>query len=417
MLPVSSNHGWTSPLVALFTSTSAVCVTGLVVVDTGTYWSPFGQLVILLLMEVGGLGFVVGATALVLLGKGRLGFQEREIVRQTGTTLILGGQSSFVTRAVTLALVGQLAGAILLLIRFIPEFGLIRGIWMSIFHSVAAFTNGSFDLFGDYRSLAGYRSDPLVLLTIAMLIIAGGTSLLVAEDLWRHRSWRKFTLDTKIIVIGIPTLLILGTVFIMLIESKNPNTLGNRPLGEQLLNSFFHSSAARTAGFTTWNFGLSDDRTLFFVIGLMFIGSAPGSMAGGIKITTMAIILAVAWSNILGRRDTELMRRRVPQEQVGQALTVALLGVLLIVTIALTISLLERARFRDDFIKVLFEVTSAFGTVGLSTGITPELSAPSQILLIITMFVGRLGPVTLATSLSHRSQSKYRFPIESVRIG
>ncbi len=418
LLPVSARGDRSDPLTALFTATSAVCVTGLVVVDTGTYWSPFGQAVILLLMELGGLGYVIGVTALSLIWGGRMSLRQRVIVQETGSALRLGGQGGLVRRAVLLALAGEAVGALILWARFAPRYGVVEGLWLAVFHAVAAFANSGFDLFGDFRSLADFRTDPVVLLVLAGLTIAGGLSLVVVEELRRTRRWRRLSLDTKVILIATAVLLLGGTLIIFAAERENPASIAGLSPGWQLLNAFFHSVVARTAGFATWDFAQADQRTLFFLLGLMFVGAAPGSMAGGIKVTTAAVIVAAVWSTLRGRPETTLLERRVPARQVGQALAVAFLALALIANVALLISLIEGVRLRAPFLHLVFEVTSAFGTVGLSTGVAPHLSAAGKLLLILTMFVGRLGPVTAALTLTARGREvHYRLPSEPVRIG
>lgn len=209
------------------------------------------------------------------------------------------------------------------------------GLWLALFHAVSAFTNGSFNLFGEYRSLSSFRADPVVLLTVAGLIITGGLSLLVAADMHQARRWRRLTLDSKLVLIGTAVLLLAGTVVVMVSERQNGASIADLPARVQFLNAFFHSAAARTAGFTTWNFGESDDRTLFFLLGLMFVGGAPGSMAGGIKITTAAVLLAAVWSTLRGRSETTLLDRRLVMHQAQQALAKALLAMALVANIAL----------------------------------------------------------------------------------
>jgi trk system potassium uptake protein TrkH len=419
LLPASTHGGRTDLVTALFTSTSAVCVTGMVVVDTGTYWTPFGQTVLLVLMQLGGLGFVVGATLLHLIRRSTLSFQERAAAQEAGYTVKLGGHGGLIQRAVLLALLGEAVGALMLWPRFAPRYGAGRGLWFAVFDSVSAFTNGSLDLFGDFRSLADFRTDPVVLLTIAGLIITGGLSLVVVEDVVRARSWRRLTLDSKLVLSGTVVLLAAGTLLIFLTERGNPASLGALSLPYQLLNSFFHSAAARTAGFSTWDFSRSDQRSLFFLLGLMFVGGAPGSMAGGIKLTTAGVLLFTVWSTLRGRSELRAFHRRIGRRKVFQALAVSFLSLALIANVSLVISLIEADRLRTiPFLNLVFDVTSAFGTVGFSTGLPPRLSAPSQLLLAATMFIGRLGPVALALTLTARyREAPYRLPTESLRIG
>ena len=419
LLPISVHPGGHADLLtALFTSTSAVCVTGLVVVDTGPFWSPFGQAVILVLMQVGGLGFVIGATALALLLGRRVSIRQRVILEEIGSATNLGG-SVLIVRAVLFTLGCEAVGAALLWTRFAARFGVGYGLWLAVFHAVSAFTNGSFDLMGEGgKSFADYRADPLVLLTIAALIIMGGLSFLTVQETVKVRRWRRLSLDSKMVLLGTPLLLLGGTALLFLTEKDNPVSLGGRPLPEQALNAFFHSAAARTSGFTTWDFSRSDPRGLFFLLGLMFIGGAPGSMAGGIKITTAGAIVAGVWGTVRGNAEPSLLARRLAPGQLAQALSVAVLALALILNVTLAISLIEGPRLRLPFLNLLFEVTSAFGTVGFSAGVTAQLSAASKVLLILTMFVGRLGPVTAATALAARHHAApYRLPSEPIRIG
>ncbi len=417
LLPFSARGGGFDPLTTLFTATSAVCVTGLVVVDTADHWAPFGQAVILALMQLGGLGFVIGVTALALFSGGRMSLRQRVALRESGSALRLGGQGGLIRRTVLLTLACEAVGALLLWLRFGPRFGWGHGLWLAVFHAVSAFTNGSFDLFGGFRSLADFGGDPVVLLTIAALIGGGGLSVIVFEDLRRHRRWRRLSLDSKLVLLGGPLLLLGGAALLFAVERQNPATLGGQPLWRQLLNALFHSAAARTAGFTTWDFARTDDRSLFFLLGLMFVGGAPGSMAGGIKLTTAGVLVAAVWGTLRGRPEVALLGRRLPTGQPGQAFAVAVLALALIANVALAISLLEGPG-RHPFLSLLFEVTSAFGTVGTSVGIAPHLPVGGKLLLILTMFVGRLGPVTVGLALTARADAvHYRLPSEPVRIG
>jgi trk system potassium uptake protein TrkH len=425
-LPISARNGSTAPLTALFTATSAVCVTGLIVVDTRDHWTPFGQVIIAILMQVGGLGFVIGvATIRLLLGQ-RPNLRDRLLLQDTGAITRLGGQQALIVRAVVVTFGVEAIGALILWARFTPQFGIAHAFWLGIFHAISAFTNGSFDLFGSFRSMADFRADPIVLLTLAALIIVGGLSVVTLTDLWqfrpwgarRHGAWRRASLDSKVVLLGTAILLCFGTAALLLTEWGNAATLGGLTPGQRVLNAFFHATAARTAGFTTWDFGQARQQTLFMLSGLMFIGGAPGSMAGGIKITTVAALLAIIWGSLRGQPEPTLFARRLPIRLIGQALAVTTLALALIINVALLISLIEGERLGVSFVAILYEVTSAFGTVGSSVGLSPRLGAISQLLLILMMFVGRLGPITVALVLTdRRHEERYRYPSESLRIG
>jgi len=418
LLPMSTRAGHTGVVVALFTSTSAVCVTGLTVVDTGSYWSAVGQVIILILMQLGGLGFMVGATVLVLVLRRRMSLQQRIILQETGSATHLGSGNEIIVRTVLFTLACELAGAVVLSIRWIPRYGPVQGGWLAIFHAVSAYTNGSFDLFAPNRSLRDFQDDPVVLLPIAALIIIGGLSFITIQDVYQVRHWRGLGVDSKVVLTGTIVLLIGGMLLILLTEHDNPASLAGRPLPVQLLDAFFHASAARTAGFSTWAISASDPRSLFVLLSLMFVGGAPGSMAGGIKITTAGAILAGVWSTLRGRPEATLMKRRLPPGQLEQALAVAVLGVLLIFGATLAISGIEGTHLSTPFFDLIFDVTSAFGTVGLSTGVTANLSTGSKLLIALVMFVGRLGPVTFVTALAERQRMlPYRLPTEAIRIG
>lgn len=425
LLPISARDGTPRPLVALFTATSAVCVTGLVIVDTHDYWTPFGQVVIAILMQLGGLGFVIGvATIRLLLGQ-RPSLRDRLLLQETGAITLLGGQQALILRAILVTCGAEAVGALLLWTRFAPLYGPWQGLWYALFHAISAFTNGSFDLFGGFRSVTGFRADPLVLLTLAGLIIVGGLSVVTLTDLWQHRpwrerrgGWRRLSVDSKAVLLGTALLLWGGTALLLLTEWGNPATLAGLSPWQRLLNAFFHATAARTAGFAAWDFSQVRQSTLFMLSGLMFIGGAPGSMAGGIKITTLAALLAAIWGSLRGQPEPTLFARRIPPRLIGQALAVTTLAFVLIVGVALPISVIEGERLGVSFVAILYEVTSAFGTVGSSTGLSPRLGAVGQLCLIAMMFIGRLGPVTVALVLTERRhEERYRYPSESLRIG
>lgn len=426
LLPISARDGSVHPLTALFTATSAVCVTGLIVVDTHDHWTAFGQTIIAILMQVGGLGFIIGVTTIRLLLGQRPNLRDRLLLQDTGAITRLGGQQSLITKAVVMTFGVEAIGALLLWARFAPQFGIVQGLWLGLFHAISAFTNGSFDLFGGFRSMADFRSDPIVLLTLATLIIIGGLSIVTITDLWqcrpwnarRHGGWRRLSIDSKVVLLGTAILLVCGTVALLITEWGNAATLGRLTPGQRVLNAFFHATAARTAGFTTWDFGQARQQTLFMLSGLMFIGGAPGSMAGGIKITTVAMLLASIRSSLRGQPEPTIFARQLPIRLIGQALAVTALALALIINVTLLISLIDGERLGVSFVAILYEVTSAFGTVGSSVGLSPRLGGISQLLLIAMMFVGRLGPITVALVLTaRRHEERYHYPSESLRIG
>lgn len=418
MLPISARGAAADPLTALFTATSAVCVTGMVVVDTGDHWSPFGQVVIAILMQIGGLGFVIGVTALRLLFGRHPNLRDRLALQETGLLARLGDGRALIVQTLAFVFACEAIGAVLLWLRLAPRFGPWQGLWYAIFHAISAFTNGSFDLFGGFRSLGDYQRDPLLLLTIAALIALGGISVVTVADFGRVRRWRRLTLDSKVILLGTGVLIVGGAAMLLLTEWGSATSFGSLPLGHRIVNALFHATAARTAGFATWDLATADERSLFFLIGLMFIGGAPGSMAGGIKITTAVALLAAVAGTLRGRPDATLLGRRIAGPQIGQALAVTLLAFLLIVNVALVISLIEGERLQAPFLRLLFDVTSAFGTVGFSTGTPVQASPLSKLLFVATMFIGRLGPVTVAFALAERGRDdRYRLPAEPLRIG
>ncbi|HLE78544.1 MAG TPA: TrkH family potassium uptake protein [bacterium] len=412
-LPISSAAGTSTPfLTALFTATSAVCVTGLVVVDTGTYYSLFGQLVILVLIQLGGLGYMTVATLMALIVGRRIGLRERIVLQEAHNLYTMGGVVRFTRNVVLITAAIELVGALLLSLRFVPEMGLARGVYVGIFHSISAFNNAGFDVMGGFRSLTGYAHDLPVNLIMAALIITGGLGFIVLSDLATHR--RRLSLHSRIVLTASGALIGLGVVLIILLEYSNPMTLEPLPPLQQLLAAFFQSVTPRTAGFNTIDIAHLREPTLMLLIALMFIGASPGGTGGGIKTTTFVAPMAVIISMLRGRTDPELFRRRLPPVVVYKAVTIALVAVAFVVTMGTALSFVERI----DFVQALFEVTSAFGTVGLSTGITPDLTAVGRLLIIATIFTGRVGLLTVAFALTRRQQAlNYRYPEERILVG
>jgi trk system potassium uptake protein len=415
MLPVSSETGqFTSFIDALFTATSAVCVTGLAVVDTGTHYSLFGEGVIMALMQIGGFGIMTGGTfLLVSLGR-RVGLREKLIVGESMGMDRLGGLVPLVMGIMVFTIVAEGLGMVFFYIRFSVDYPPSTAAWTSVFHAVSAFNNCGLDIFGDFRSLADYQNDPLVVLTTAALIILGGISFIVVVDVFRARRFRRLALNSKIVLVTTGMLLAVGMIVILAMEFNNPDTLGPMTWPQKVLDAFFHSVSPRTAGFAVLNIGAMAVYTLFFIIMLMFIGGASGSTAGGIKVNTFGMLAATVWSTIRGREHAGAYGREFKTRQIHRALTIVMLSIGLVAIVTLVLSITEGAPFID----VLFETVSAFGTVGLSTGITPGLSIAGRAIIVFTMFAGRLGPLTLALSLVQRQQrTMYRYPQDDVRIG
>ncbi len=415
MLPISSAAGQATPPVnAFFTSTSAVCVTGLVVVDTGTYWSSFGQGVILALIQIGGFGFMTSATLLMLAFGRRIGLKERLLIGESLGLSRLGGLVRIIRNMAIFTVLAEGIGAAVFFIRFSVENPLKLAVWKSVFHSISAFNNAGFDIFGNFQSLTNYRGDPLVVLATAALIFLGGISFLVISDVFRTRSLTRLSLDTKLVLITTVSLLAAGMVVMLLTEFIEPATFGDISLPQKVLIAFFQSVTARTAGFTLVNVGTLTQYALFFTMFLMFVGGAAGSTAGGIKVNTFSMLAATIWSTIRGREHAGAFGREFNSQQLYRAIAVVMLSLGLVALVGFLLALHEET----SFIKLFFETFSAFGTVGLSTGITPHLSLAGRIIITVTMFVGRLGPLALTLALLQRQRpSQYRYPEEMVRIG
>ena len=417
MLPLASADGtWTRPVDALFIATSAVCVTGLVVVDTATHWSPFGQVVILGLIQAGGFGFMTGSTLLLFLLVGRrTGLRDRILAQASTGVQDLGSVTTVIRRVAIFTVIAEGIGAIVLALGFLGRYGDPgRAAWHGVFHAVSAFNNAGFDLVGDFRSLTPFASDPLILLPVGSLIVLGGLGYAIVGDALAKRRWSRFALETKLVLLTSATLLLVGTAAIAVFEWSNPATLGRMPEPQRLLNALFESTTLLTAGFSALPTGELAVASLFVVMALMFIGGASGSTAGGIKVNTFAILLFTIVSTARGRPSAEAFGRRVPHILIYRALSVALLSVAAVFVTALGLQVLAGGTFVD----MLFESVSALGTVGSSTGITPGLPDWARLWLVPAMFMGRLGPLTLVLALSARARPiAYRPAGATSRIG
>ncbi len=417
-LPISARGGQSTPwLTCLFTATSATCVTGLVQVDTFLHWTGFGQSVILVLLQLGGLGFVTMLSVFSLAVGKRISLSQRLMM---ASALNLPGTSG-VVRVVRHALIGTFAmegvGAMLLATRFIPLFGFGKGLWFSVFHSVSAFCNGGFDLMGEYSgpysSLAAFRSDPVVLLTIMVLIVVGGLGFFVWEDVLQNKCWSKLSLYSKLVLTMTGGLILSGTVFFLWVEGNNPTILGEMSGWEKLFNALFQSVTLRTAGFASVDQAALTDSSVAMSCIWMLIGGSSGSTAGGLKTATLGVLLVALWESLRGKDQVVLRGRTIPARRVLDAMTLALSVCVVFLGGTMALSLLEGL----PFMQASFEVASALGTVGLSMGVTTGLGTASSVLLILFMYMGRVGILSFSMAFMTRRDNKLRYPTADVLIG
>lgn len=400
---------------ALFTATSATCVTGLVLFDSGTQWSLFGQIVIITLIEIGGLGFMSAASMVVFLLRKKVGLKQRMVMAQALSVSDMTG----IVRLQKLVLLGslliQLTGALILTTHFWPQYGMGNAIRLGLFHSVSAFCNAGFDIFGYGDSLMHFQSDPTVLLTLGVLVVVSGLGFFVWEEVIRLHSWKKFSVYTKLVLLMSGALLLVGAVGICLLEWNNPDTMGLMSWPEKLLNGLFQSITVRTAGFDALGQGALTDGSKGLTMVLMLIGGSSGSTAGGIKTVTMVVLLLFLWSRLHGKRNVDVFSRTVPDNQVLDAMMVVMIMVGLAIFGGLFLCTTSPVSFTDG----LYESVSALGTVGLTTGITTQLSTASQILLIIYMYFGRVGILTLSLGFltGNQAQERFRYAHTNLLIG
>ena len=421
-LPISTQKGESIGFLnALFTSTSAVCVTGLVVVDTGTYWSEFGQFVIITLIQTGGLGFMTIATMFSLLTRKRINLRERLLIQESLNQVDLSGLVKLTRYIIMMTFAIEGIGALLLSMVYIPRFGLGKGIWYSIFHSISAFCNAGFDLMGpvsgQYSSLTYFVDSTLINVVICGLIILGGIGFPVLLDVINNKTYSKFNVHSLIVIYTTGILILIGFLFIFIAEFNNKDTLGTLNIKEKFLSSLFQSVTLRTAGYNTIDLTLLSESTLFLMLILMLIGASPASTGGGLKTTTIATLFLTVKSFIIGKEDIEVYQRRISDATVKKSLGIFFIGVFISLfgTLMLTIvnpgfTLLESS----------FEVISAYATVGLSIGGTPSLTYLGKIIIIILMFLGRVGSLTIFIALlskNSRVKSKIRYPEGKIIVG
>lgn len=418
-LPASSASGEAIPILdALFMATSATCVTGLTLLNVGQELTTFGQVVLLLLVQIGGLGFMTVATLAALVFRRRISFRERLILQEAMNQNTTEGIVRLIRKVLLYALIIEAAGAILLAIRWSFEFPLGQALYFGVFHSISIFNNAGFDLFGAFPgrlgSLMHYADDPLVNLVAIGLIILGGIGFIVISDLLEYRKRKRLTLHSKVVLFVTSALIVVGTLVIFLFEFTNPLTMQPLSALGKTLSALFQSVTARSAGLSTVDIGAMRQATQFFLLILMFIGAAPGSSGGGIKVTTFAILIGAMIAMLRGKHDIVMFRYRIGQDRIYKAITFTLLSFFLIAAAAMILSTTEDY----PFLGILFEVTSAYGTAGMSMGLTGQLTTFGKIVIMLLMFVGRLGPVTLAFTLtSGRDKELFRHPEGKITIG
>ena len=397
---------------SLFTSTSATCVTGLIVVNTSSAFTTFGQVVIMFLIQIGGLGIMSMSTLMAFLIGKKISLKERLVIQQDLNQFGISGLVRLIQYVLGFTLIIEGAGAIFMFTKLISEYNLMKAVYYSIFHAISAFNNAGFDLFGD--SLVGFTGSIIMNFSVMILIILGGIGFGVLTESTNDEKFGKSSLQSKIVIIITLILLVIGFLVLLALEFNNPDTMGNLPFGEKILSAMFLSVTPRTAGFNTLPTDALKSSSLFFIIILMFIGASPGSTGGGIKTTTFGVMAITMWNKIIGKKDIEIYNRRIDEEDVLKAMAITLLAVVLVVLITIILTITES----QPFIDILFETVSAFGTVGLSTGVTSTLSTIGRILITLTMFAGRVGPLTLAVAFAEKERKGiYHYPKEKIMVG
>ena len=418
-LPVSSRSGVSCGFrPALFTATSATCVTGLVLYDTWTQWSGFGQAVIISLIEIGGLGFMSAASSVVFLFHKRVGLKQRMVMAQALSLTDMEG----VVKLQKLVILGSLSvqgmGALILMLRFLPEYGFATALKWGVFHAISAFCNAGFDIFGCITpgaSLMEFNSDPVVILTLGALVIIGGLGFLVWQEIMTKRSWKKFSVYTKLVLATTFWLLLSGWVCICLLEWNNPGTLGSMSMGDKLMNGLFQSITVRTAGFAAVDQALLTDAGKAVSIVLMLVGGSSGSTAGGVKTVTMVVLVLFLAARARGRSTVSVFKRTIPDAQVLDAMTIVSIVVGLAVFGAVFIS----ATSPVSFVDAAYEAVSAIATVGLTAGATGNLSIPAQLLMILYMYFGRVGVLTISLGflMGDRAEARFEYARTNLLIG
>ena len=418
-LPAASRSGVSCGFFpALFTATSATCVTGLVLFDTYVQWSAFGQVVIITLIEIGGLGFMSAASTFVFLLRRKVGLRQRMVIAQALNLNDMDGVVKIQKLVITGSLSIQGIGALILFLRFLPEFGFDRALAWGIFHSISAFCNAGFDLFGYLapgQSLIVFNDDPVICLTLITLVTVGGLGFLVWEELARVRSFKKFSVYTKLVLLMTVTILAVGTIVILALEWNNPATLGNMPVWQKIMNAFFQTGTLRTAGFVTLDQAALKDATKVFSILIMFIGGSSGSTAGGLKTVTVVVLLLFIWAKARGKESVHVFRRNIPGAKAVDAMTITFITVILSVFGGMMFCTAAPVSFLDGW----YEAVSAICTVGLSAAGTATLGMVSQSMIIAFMYFGRVGILTLSLGflMGNRAKDRFQYADTNLLIG
>lgn len=409
MLPIASRGGRSCGFrPALFTATSATCVTGLVLYDTWSQWSGFGQTVLLCLIEIGGLGFMSAASLVIFLFRRRIGLRQRLVMAQALSLNEVESVVKLQKWVICGSLLIQSSGVLILTLRFWPSYGLRQAAIWGVFHSVSAFCNAGFDILGSIapgQSIAVFNYDPVVCITLILLITLGGLGFFVWEELFRVHSFKRFSVYTKLVLLTTAILLLLGAALTLLLEWNNPETLGNMPVGQKILNGFFQSATLRTAGFASVDQAKLTDAGKAVSIVLMLIGGSSGSTAGGVKTVTFVVLLLFMWNRARGRSTVNVFKRRIPVGSVLDAMTI----IAIVIALAVFGAAFICATSPVGFTNALYEAVSALATVGLTAGVTGSLSVPAQLLIIIFMYFGRVGVLTISLGLLTGDKAEERF--------
>ena len=418
-LPAASRSGVSCGfLPALFTATSSTCVTGLVLFDTWTQWSGFGQIVILCLIEIGGLGFMSMASMVIFLLRKKVGLREKMLIAQALSVNSMDSVVRIQKWVIIGSLLIQFTGATILFFRFLPNYGADQAIRWGVFHAVSAFCNAGFDITGNIApgaSLNVFNHDPVVLITIMALVVVGGLGFFVWEDVATKHSFKKFSVYTKLVLIATGVLILGGATMFALLEWNNPGTLGPMGASQKILNAFFQSVTVRTAGFTSVDQGMLTDSSKAVSIVLMFIGGASGSTAGGIKVVTVLVLMLFVFNRARGKSTVTAFRRNVSYDKIMDAATI----VALVVGLATAGAIFITATCPVGFVDALFETASALATVGLTAGVTTNLTIPAQIMIILFMYFGRVGILTISLGFltGNKAEERFRYADTNLLIG